>query len=200
MVLDPSATRCVRLQLLLFFSGWYDMLFALLTIYTGWVKWRRLKGDIPLVFMAANFFVCFVLEPSRLYLGTAGNVREGVPEMSLFVVLSGLCSLVLAGETVLTSELGGLNAELELTPELCSLLPERPCVLPLERACWVVRAALAAVELCLGAAALRRLIREKSRRFFVALRTAQPRRREKAINFLDARLGQRPATYVHVRG
>jgi len=163
LVLENSRQCSLRLQVLLYFSFWYDVLFAFLMVLAAWVKWRWLKGEIIYAFMGGNFFVIFVLEPWRLYLGYAGNLRERVPELFLFVFVCFVCYATFAAQLVLTTEIP------ELSPEWCSTIPGQPCVLPIEKACYMGRVVLALAEQILGVGALRRLIKEQSARFFVSL-------------------------------
>mmetsp|Transcript_37717 Transcript_37717/g.60812 ORF Transcript_37717/g.60812 Transcript_37717/m.60812 type:complete len:272 (+) Transcript_37717:151-966(+) len=163
IVLDRASLSCVRLQTLLYFSFWFDILFAFIEVLAGWAKWRWIKGPFIVILLGANYVLCFVVEPCRLYLGYAGNLGEKVPELFLFVFMCLSCLGIFAGELVLSAILP------ELQPANCSYVPELRCILPVEQACWIVRVVLLLGELIIGVRALRRLIHEKSTRFFVSL-------------------------------
>eukprot|EP00440_Ansanella_granifera_P020607 gb/GFBE01022379.1/.p1 GENE.gb/GFBE01022379.1/~~gb/GFBE01022379.1/.p1 ORF type:complete len:263 (+),score=45.41 gb/GFBE01022379.1/:1-789(+) len=163
IVMDRAIARCVRLQTFLYFSFWFDLLFAFIEVLAGWAKWRWIKGATIVALFCANYVLCFILEPCRLYLGYAGNLGERVPELFLFVFMCLSCLSLLIAELVLCYIMPSLQ------PENCSLVSGLPCVLPVEQACWIVRIVLLLGELFLGVRALRRLIHEQSARFFVAL-------------------------------
>mmetsp|Transcript_48815 Transcript_48815/g.145867 ORF Transcript_48815/g.145867 Transcript_48815/m.145867 type:complete len:271 (+) Transcript_48815:67-879(+) len=163
LAVDLSKQYSLWLQVLLYFSFWYDVLFAALLVLAAWVKFRWLKGEIIFAFLGGNFFVVFVLEPCRLYLGYTANLRERVPELFLFVFLCFLCYGAFAAQLVIPSAIE------ELSPKECSTIEGQSCVLPIEKACWMVRVVLLICEQVLGIRALRRLIKEKSARFFVSL-------------------------------
>eukprot|EP00747_Dinoflagellata_sp_TGD_P179368 gnl/TRDRNA2_/TRDRNA2_30073_c0_seq1.p1 gnl/TRDRNA2_/TRDRNA2_30073_c0~~gnl/TRDRNA2_/TRDRNA2_30073_c0_seq1.p1 ORF type:complete len:292 (-),score=39.88 gnl/TRDRNA2_/TRDRNA2_30073_c0_seq1:49-924(-) len=162
--LDRELCCSVRLQVFLYFSFWYDVLFAALHLAAGWYKWRWIRGGFLVALLGLNLFLAFVIEPFRLYLGYAGNLGEKVPHLLLFSFLCVIpCAGLLIAEIVLSSILP------ELQPPACSSLKGKPCILPIEKACWIVQSALLLAELYLGVQALRRLIHEQSRRFFMSL-------------------------------
>lgn len=167
LIMEHSKQCSLWLQVMLYYSFWYDILFAALLLIVAWVKFRWLKGEIVFAFLGANFFIVFVLEPCRLYLGYAGNLRERVPELFLFVFVCFVCYAAFGAQLMLTTV---LSAELpELSPKECSTIEGQACILPIEQASWMVRVVLLIVEQILGIRALRRLIKEQSARFFVSL-------------------------------
>eukprot|EP00441_Pelagodinium_beii_P014077 CAMPEP_0197668328 /NCGR_PEP_ID=MMETSP1338-20131121/69021_1 /TAXON_ID=43686 ORGANISM="Pelagodinium beii, Strain RCC1491" /NCGR_SAMPLE_ID=MMETSP1338 /ASSEMBLY_ACC=CAM_ASM_000754 /LENGTH=246 /DNA_ID=CAMNT_0043247733 /DNA_START=36 /DNA_END=772 /DNA_ORIENTATION=- len=167
IVMDRNVICCVRLQTFLYFSCLFDLLFAFLEVLAGWAKYRWLKGWHVLALFWANYALCFLLEPARLYLGYAGNLGERVPELFLFVFMCLSCLLYLIVEMAMCQSLEALQ------PGNCSEAPQLPCIFNMEKACWIVRACLLFGELLLGVRALYRLIHEQSARFFVALDAAE---------------------------
>mmetsp|Transcript_31914 Transcript_31914/g.69666 ORF Transcript_31914/g.69666 Transcript_31914/m.69666 type:complete len:215 (+) Transcript_31914:2-646(+) len=164
--MDRTFVFSLHLQMLLYFSSWYDVLFAAVHVLVGLFKWRWLKGAPIIAVFGVNYLLCFMVEPFRLYLGYAGNLGERVPELFLFVFVSFFLIAVWAGEFVVTRMLPLFS------PEECSLVPPQPCVMSVERASWLVRIILLLGELMLGMSALRRLIHEQSARFFVSAEAA----------------------------
>eukprot|EP00927_Polykrikos_kofoidii_P011949 TRINITY_DN15124_c0_g1_i1.p1 TRINITY_DN15124_c0_g1~~TRINITY_DN15124_c0_g1_i1.p1 ORF type:complete len:244 (-),score=33.37 TRINITY_DN15124_c0_g1_i1:333-1064(-) len=165
--MDRELVCCVRLQLLLYFSVWYDVLFALIHFVVAWYKWRFIKGPVVVTTFFLNLSLCAVLEPFRLYLGYAGNLFERVPELFLFNIF---CIVPCLG-------LLGTNFALvivlpDMQPAQCSLVPDKPCVLPIEKACWGFQIIMVFAEFVFGIRALKRLIREQSARFFRSLEAA----------------------------
>ena len=73
------------------------------------------------------------------------------------------CIAVLATQLALSVYLEELRAG------TCSLAPQLPCIFTVEQGLWAARLALSLLELTLGLRLLRKLIREQSARFFVAL-------------------------------
>ena len=163
LVLDRAVSTNVQLQIFLHFGAWFDLLFAALQVMAGWAKYRWIQGTVVVAMFCTNYMLCFVLEPCRLYLGYAGNLEEKVPELFLFVFLCMGCVAILLTELALCEVLESLQ------PGNCSIAPELPCILPMEKACWITRLSLLICELVLGIRTLRRLIHEQSARFFVAL-------------------------------
>lgn len=178
LIMDSELVCCVRLQLLLYFSFWYDLLFALIHVVVGWYKWRLITGPLVIATFFLNLVLCFVFEPFRLYLGYAGNLFERVPELFLFNFFCLVPCLGLLGANL------ALSAVLpDLQPAKCSLVADKPCVLPIEKACWALQAVMMLTELVFGLRALKRLIREQSARFFRSL---------EAANTMDSTLSGEP--------
>ncbi|CAJ1428150.1 unnamed protein product [Effrenium voratum] len=167
LVLDRAISSSVPLQIILYVGVWFDLAFAVIEVLAGWAKIRWINGTIIMAVICANYVLCFLLEPCRLYLGYVGNLGEKVPELFLFVFLCMGCMAIIIADLVLCFYVE------DLQPGICSLAPEYPCVLPVEQVFWVWRLALLLLELILGIRALRRLIHEQSARFFVALDTAE---------------------------
>ncbi|CAK9069925.1 unnamed protein product [Durusdinium trenchii] len=134
--------------------------------FAGDICWIR--GTIMIALLCANYVLCLLLEPCRLYLGYAGNLGEKVPELFLFVFLCLGCIGILVAELALSSYLE------DFQPGICSLAANLPCIFTIEQVCWVIRLVLSVFELLLGLRALRRLIHEQSARFFVALDEGAP--------------------------
>lgn len=157
---------CVHLQVLLYFSVMYDIVFALVHLFAGWYKWHDVYGASVAVYglFALNLVFVFVLEPFRLYLGYTGNLFERVPELFLFTFMCTLpCMGALIMEFLLVQHLPRLRNI------RCSMVPSHPCMLNIEKASWMLRLALLGVELLLAVRALKRLISEQSARFFRSL-------------------------------
>ncbi|CAL1172890.1 unnamed protein product [Cladocopium goreaui] len=165
LVLDRAVASSVSLQIFLYCGVWFDLFFALVEVFAGWAKLRWIQGTVMTALLCANYVLCFLLEPCRLYLGYAGNLGEKVPELFLFVFLCLGCIAILVAQLAMGSFLE------DLQPGICSLAPELPCIFTIEQACWIIRLALSLGELLLGVRALRKLIHEQSARFFVALDT-----------------------------
>lgn len=163
MVIDRAFVSSVRLQVLLYFSCYYDLVFCICHIIVGGAKFQWIRGPYIIAITSVNYVLIFVLEPCRLYLGYAGNLGEQVPELFLFVVLCLVNILILAVELALCAVL------VDLQPEHCSQMAGRQCVFYVEKACWIVRIGFLAFEFLFGFLALRRLIQEQSARFFVSL-------------------------------
>jgi len=182
IVTSRELVCCVHLQLLLYFSVWYDLLLILIHTIVGWYKWRFIKGPIVVAIFGINLLLVLVVEPCRIWLGYTGNLNESVAEMLLFIFFCiGPCFGVLAASLVLTSlqltpeqcsdtyRQWWLRGFCGLQPAQCSLLPSKPCVLAIEKACWVVHILLILWQFVLGMRALKRLVREQSARFFRSL-------------------------------
>eukprot|EP00405_Crypthecodinium_cohnii_P034333 CAMPEP_0206526018 /NCGR_PEP_ID=MMETSP0325_2-20121206/438_1 /ASSEMBLY_ACC=CAM_ASM_000347 /TAXON_ID=2866 /ORGANISM="Crypthecodinium cohnii, Strain Seligo" /LENGTH=285 /DNA_ID=CAMNT_0054021027 /DNA_START=35 /DNA_END=892 /DNA_ORIENTATION=+ len=182
--MDRSIICCVRLQTLLYFGYWYDILYAFIHLMAVWYKWRWVTKWEAWGAIAGNLFLCFGVEPFRIFLGYSGNLGEGVASMLLFVAVSALCLAFLLGEVV------ALVHVPELQGSHCSSIEGKPCFLPIERAAWCFRATLYVFELIFGIRALVRLIREQSARFFMSLEAADRTfQQEASIGLLASQAG-----------
>lgn len=169
IVMDQDVVCSVRLQLLLYFSFWYDLLFGVLHVITAWYKFHWVKGAPVMIFAMINLLMCIVVEPTRLYIGYAGNLGEKVPQLLLFNLFCFLpCMSWFIVELILIDVLP------DFKPGRCSEIPDKACILPIEKACWMVQIAMLFLQLLLGIRALRGVIREKSARFFRSLAVGQP--------------------------
>ncbi|CAK9034344.1 unnamed protein product [Durusdinium trenchii] len=168
LVLDRRVSSSVSLQVLLYCGVWFDVFLVIVEVLAGWAKLRWIRGTIMIALLCANYVLCLLLEPCRLYLGYAGNLGEKVPELFLFVFLCLGCIGILVAELALSSYLE------DFQPGICSLAANLPCIFTIEQVCWVIRLVLSVFELLLGLRALRRLIHEQSARFFVALDEGAP--------------------------
>eukprot|EP00933_Yihiella_yeosuensis_P032578 TRINITY_DN26199_c1_g1_i1.p1 TRINITY_DN26199_c1_g1~~TRINITY_DN26199_c1_g1_i1.p1 ORF type:complete len:248 (-),score=21.42 TRINITY_DN26199_c1_g1_i1:103-846(-) len=167
VVVDRPIICCVRLQVLLYYSFWFDILFAFLQVLAGWAKYRWIEGWTIWSLFWANYIVCFCAEPCRLYLGYRGNLGERVPELFLFVFICLSLMVFFVAQLALYEVLPWLQ------PPDCTKVTARSCLLPLEKACWIVRLVFYLLELIFGIFALRRLIHEQSARFFVSLEASE---------------------------
>eukprot|EP00913_Durusdinium_trenchii_P017036 g16021.t1 len=87
IVLDRRVSSSVSLQVLLYCGVWFDVFLVIVEVLAGWAKLRWIRGTIMIALLCANYVLCLLLEPCRLYLGYAGNLGEKVPELFLFVFL-----------------------------------------------------------------------------------------------------------------
>lgn len=163
IVMERSIICCVRLQTLLYISCWYDLLFVFIQVLAGWAKFHWIQGWTIQIFFWANYFICLIAEPCRIYLGYRGNLGERVPELFLFVFLCFSCVTFFVAEMAVYDYLPWMK------PPLCTKVAGSECILPVEKAFWIARVILTVGELCFGVRALRRLIHEQSARFFVSL-------------------------------
>jgi len=163
---DREVVQNAQLQLLLYFSTWLDLLFAGLHLCTAVYKWRTPEGMWPLIIFGMVYLYIIALEPMRLYIGYAGNLGERVSHLLVFNLVTTFPCILMLGAAVALSQISP-----ELQPSECKT-PGGPCILPVERACWIVRLAMLVWELKCGISALSGLIRAKSARFFLSLELA----------------------------
>ena len=156
----PSSSHfqtSLPLQLTLYFGVLYTTLMA---ITFPPVIYYKLHFEISdsLVYLHASLAILHVLilEPFRYYLGYRGNLRENVPDLFLFLILTVFPALVLA---VAMIALPGL-----LSDTKCG---GRACIQPVERAMFLLDAPLVVLQLFFGIGGLRRLIAKNTQEFYL---------------------------------
>jgi hypothetical protein len=139
------------LQKLIYFNAYYSLAHGVLGLLT--LRFKALNGlSTGLAFAA--FAIWAIVEALRLYAGTVGNLKEKVPHLVGFFLLSAFPQL----------------------PVLVYLLAFQEGLLPIEQITTVLEFAFVLLEAGVGYAAIRDIVRDKTARFSVEAVAPEPQR------------------------